>query len=83
MQEFENVQSKRRRNWTRITGVALVLIALVGVAVTAAGGIEAVKEWFATAEIISPDGTSKTYPIDESESPPAKPEASIVNRSKR
>lgn len=44
--------------------IALCLVAAVGVTtVVAAGGVEAIRNWFATAEVIHPDGTKTEHEV--------------------
>lgn len=45
------------RSRPAMVAAGCILVAIAGTSVVAAGGIETIRGWFATAEIIEPDGT--------------------------
>ena len=52
-----SMRSRRSGRRTTLTLAACLLAAVGGTAAVAAGGVEAIRNWFATAEVIHSDGT--------------------------
>ena len=59
-------RTARRSRVARVAAATLCFAALIGGTVVAAGGVDAVKEWFATAKVVQPDGTTEYREISES-----------------
>ena len=66
MQELSKTKRKRGARRALMAGVAALAI-LAGSVGIAAGGLEIVKGWFGKAELVSPDGESKTFNIQGDE----------------
>jgi hypothetical protein len=62
MQEFSKVEGRRRRRWTAVLVGCLALV-VSGVGFAAAGGVEAVKNWFVTVEFVDAEGQPKTLEV--------------------
>ncbi|MFO0898702.1 MAG: hypothetical protein U0836_14860 [Pirellulales bacterium] len=66
MHEFSKGQTRRRRRFAALAAAAIV-VAVSGLGIAAAGGIEAVKGWFGAIELVSPDGTTQRFNIQGTE----------------
>ncbi len=66
MHEFSQGQTRRRRRFAALAAAAIV-VAASGLGIAAAGGIEAVKGWFGSIELVAPDGSTHRFNIQGTE----------------
>lgn len=63
-----NAMAKHKQGRARLVGRLLAAFwgsLLIGGTVVASGGAQAVMEWFATAKVVNPDGTSRYVEMNE------------------
>lgn len=48
----------------RTAAVLIACLAVGGTAFAAGGGIDKLKQWFGTVELVAPDGGSQTYTLN-------------------